>query len=46
MHALNKYIGAYSLNHALKRFIERYAFQGPPYPTTLDFLSSIRQSTH
>jgi ABC-2 type transport system permease protein len=45
MHALNKYIGADSLNHALKRFVERYAFQGPPYPTTLDMLAFIRQST-
>ncbi|MFI5195567.1 MAG: M1 family aminopeptidase [Chitinophagales bacterium] len=44
MHALNKYLGEDSLNHALKRFIERYAFQGPPYPTTLDLLSYIRQS--
>jgi ABC-type transport system involved in multi-copper enzyme maturation permease subunit len=45
MHALNKYLGEDSLNHALKRFIERYAFNGPPYPTTLDLLASIRQST-
>ncbi len=45
MHALNKYLGEDSLNHALKRFIDRYAFQGPPYPTTLDFVASLRQST-
>ncbi len=45
MHSLNKYIGEDSLNHALARFIARYAFQGPPYPTTLDLLASIRQST-
>ncbi len=45
MHALNKYIGEDSLNHALKRFLERYAFQGPPYPTTLDLLACIRAST-
>ena len=45
MHALNKYMGEDSLNHALKRFIDRYAFQGPPYPTTLDFVASLRQST-
>ena len=38
-------MGEDSLNHALKRFIERYAFQGPPYPTTLDFIASLRQST-
>jgi len=45
MHALNKYIGEDSLNHALKRFIEHYALKAPPYPTTLDFLACIRQST-
>ena len=45
MHALNKYLGEDSLNHALKRFIERYAFQGPPYPTTLDLLTYLRQVT-
>jgi hypothetical protein len=45
MHALNKYMGEDSLNHALKRFIDLYAFQGPPYPTTLDLVASLRQST-
>jgi len=45
MHSLNKYLGEDSLNHALKRFIEKYAFQGPPYPTTLDLIAEIRKST-
>jgi len=45
MHALNKYLGEDSMNHAVKRFIDRYAFQGPPYPTTLDFLAALRLST-
>lgn len=45
MHSLNKYIGEDSLNNALKRFVARYAFQGPPYPTTLDLLAEIRKST-
>ena len=45
MHSLNKYLGEDSMNHAMKRFLERYAFQGPPYPTTLDLIASIRQST-
>jgi hypothetical protein len=45
MHALSKYIGEDSLNHAISRFIHRYAFQGPPYPTTLGLIASIRQST-
>jgi len=45
MHALAKYLGEDSMNHAVKRFIDQYAFQGPPYPTTLDFIASIRRST-
>lgn len=45
MHALNKYLGEDSMNNAVKRFIEKYAFKGPPYPTTLDLIASIRQST-
>lgn len=45
MHALNKYIGADSLNHALKHFIERYAFNAPPYPTTNNMLDFIRAAT-
>jgi aminopeptidase N len=44
MHALNKYLGEDSMNHAVKRFIDKYAFQGPPYPTTLELVASIRQS--
>jgi ABC-type transport system involved in multi-copper enzyme maturation permease subunit len=44
MHALNNYLGEDSLNHAIKNFIQRYAFQGPPYPTTLDFIAYIRRS--
>lgn len=44
MHSLSKYMGEDSLNHALKRFIERYANHGAPYPTTLDMLASFRAS--
>lgn len=45
MHALAKYIGEDSMNIALKRFIEKYAFQGPPYPTTRALVVAIRQVT-
>ncbi|MES2703106.1 MAG: M1 family aminopeptidase [Bacteroidota bacterium] len=45
MHALSKYLGEDSLNHAIRRFVEQYKFQGPPYPTALDFVASIRKST-
>jgi len=44
MHALAKYLGEDSMNHAVKRFIDKYAFQGPPYPTSLDFVQSVRMS--
>lgn len=43
--SLSKFIGEDSLNHAIKRFIEQYAFKAPPYPTTLDLVRSIKQST-
>jgi len=45
MHALSKYLGEDSLNTAIKRFIDKYAFKGAPYPTTLDFLACLRQVT-
>lgn len=44
-YGLSQYIGEDSMNHALKRFIDRYAFQGPPYPTTLDLIAEVRKST-
>ncbi len=43
-YGLSQYIGADSMNHALKRFINQHAFQGPPYPTTLDLLAEVRRS--
>jgi ABC-2 type transport system permease protein len=45
MYGLSKYIGEDSLNHAIKRFLQQYAFKAPPYPTTMEFVQSIRQST-
>ena len=44
-YGLSKYIGEDSLNHAIQRFLKDYSFKAPPYPTTLDLLRSIRQST-
>lgn len=45
MYALSHYLGEDSLNKALSRFVKQYAFQGPPYPTTLDLMRYIRQVT-
>lgn len=45
MHALAKYLGEDSLNMALRRFINQYAFKGAPYPTTRNLAAAIRQVT-
>ncbi len=44
MYALKDYIGEEKVNQALNKILEDYAFKGPPYPTTLDFLADLRQS--
>ncbi len=44
-YALKDYIGEDSLNAALSRFVTDYAFKESPYPTTVDFMKYIRQST-
>ena len=41
-YALKDLIGEVAINDALATFIERYAFKGPPYPTTRDLLALIR----
>ncbi len=45
MYALKDYIGEDSLNAALSRYIDAVAFQEPPYTTSLEFLSYIREVT-
>lgn len=45
MHSLNKYVGQDSLNMAIRKFIARYAFNAPPYPTAMDFVGFIRSVT-
>lgn len=42
LYALQDYIGEDRVNAALRSFIEKYAFKGAPYPTTLDLLAEIR----
>ncbi|MEZ4722581.1 MAG: M1 family aminopeptidase [Flavobacteriales bacterium] len=41
LYGLQHYIGADSVNAALKSFLEAYRYQGPPYPTSLDFLAYL-----
>ncbi|MBL0047632.1 MAG: ABC transporter permease [Bacteroidetes bacterium] len=45
MYALQDYIGEKNVNTAMKKFIEKYKFQGPPYPTALDFYGFIERET-
>src|SRR5690606_1347447 len=45
MYALKDYIGEDSLNAALRRYIERVAFQQPPYTTSAELLAEISAVT-
>jgi len=45
MYALKDAIGEEALNGALARFIERTAFQEPPYTTTTELLAELRRVT-
>ncbi len=38
LYALQDYIGEDKVNNALRNFLEEYKYEGPPYPTSLDFL--------
>ncbi|GAB4182491.1 MAG: M1 family metallopeptidase [Wenzhouxiangellaceae bacterium] len=41
MYALKDYLGEERLNQALANFIQRWAYQSDPYPTSLDLLAEI-----
>lgn len=41
MYALKDYLGEPAVDRALARFDHDYAFQGPPYPTTREFLADL-----
>lgn len=42
MYALRDAVGEERLNQALKRYLSRVAFEGPPYTTTAELLEAIR----
>ena len=42
MYRLQDEIGEDAVNRALRRLLNRYAFKGPPYPTSLDLVADIR----
>jgi len=41
MHSFSKYIGEDSVNMALRRFLDQFAFKAPPYPTTMDLVRHL-----
>jgi hypothetical protein len=45
MNALQDYIGEDNLNNALRKFIQKHAFTGPPYVTAKEFLEYIKEAT-
>lgn len=42
-YALKDLVGADAINDALATFLDQYAFQGPPFPTTRELLGLIRE---
>src|SRR6266851_436355 len=45
MYALQDYIGEWALNQALARYIQAVAFRGPPYTTSAELLTYLREVT-
>ncbi len=45
MYALQALVGEDNVNAALRAFIDRYAFRGPPYPTSADLVRELRGAT-
>ena len=45
MYRLQDEIGEAAVNQALRQLIHDFAFKGPPYPTTADFLKDLRAVT-
>src|SRR3546814_7749468 len=44
-YALRDAIGEDTLNRILSGFLDKWAFKGPPYPTTRDFLADLYAGT-
>ncbi|MFO0742059.1 MAG: M1 family aminopeptidase [Labilithrix sp.] len=45
LYALQDYIGEDHVNAALKSIVDKWKFQGPPYPTTKDLMAAFRAET-
>ena len=44
-YALSDYIGEKKLNKALKKYVNKVAFQEPPYTTTIDLVNHVKEVT-
>jgi len=45
MYAMRDYIGEDRLNHAIRGVLDATKFRGPPYPTSLQLVDSLRAAT-
>jgi hypothetical protein len=45
MYALRDYIGEARMNAAIRGFLDAEKFRGPPYPTSLELVDSLRAAT-
>lgn len=43
MYYLKEVMGERYLNEALRSIVDRFAYQGPPYPTSVDLIDAIRE---
>ncbi len=43
MYYLREMVGEEAINAALRQLIREFAYQGPPYPTSADLLTALRQ---
>jgi hypothetical protein len=45
LYFLKEMIGESQVNAALKQLVDKYAYQEPPYPTSLDLIAALREQT-
>jgi ABC-2 type transport system permease protein len=45
LYYLKEMIGENKVNAALQQLVEKFAYKGPPYPTSLDLIAALRDNT-
>ena len=45
MHHLKELIGEDKVNAALRNLVEKFAYKGEPYPTSVDLIEALREQT-